>query len=583
MARLRDVTLLFSTYAFIACGSSEGGGTTAAAGRSAGGQSGGNTNPNAGSQATAGSSGQAEPVLGDLQNSADSVRVSRTAGRVDPEGIAPKSPEISELSWRDARGALRTMSLYGYLYQYDYSFVGGEAADREAVTARSAGDDAYGHAGFGYVVSHNTVTGNSPIGKANAPSKVETTAFIGGHHAIHRVELTYDRDKEGGGKGIQIPVVIEWLVATGHDHPVWSVTWKMGEAKNPQGVDFDDYRMDVRGPYGSLNFDGASSRAQGDAIGGVAWGDAEFAFRTTDPELTLASSWTYDTPNKVNYSQSWTKTVNAEMGIVQTRPGDKSMGYGDYVVGRARGATSAAAYLGKGDCAAFGDPRVYSVPCISGWPYQLMNYDWDASGGKPAAEGTGTKLMAWGSPYGWLGASKFDLFDYSAEADGSGDRSYATLIVLGPKCRYDGAACDQAGDVARALAAVEALDAATITQVTQGKLAASAATGPGASSKKALSNGYNDSYAAYYLDSEDDGATFTFTPAAGKVVDMPIFVLRGVTVANEPTITVDGEPRAVNTGNTDSGAFVSYRAGENELWVTLNETLSKKTVISIRE
>lgn len=579
----RGVTLLCSIYALIACSSSEGGGTTAAAGGSAGGQSGGSTNAGAGTQATAGSGGQVAPVLGNLESSADSVRVSRAAGRSDPEGIAPKSPEVSEISWHDARGAQRTMSLYGYLYQYDFSFLGGEAADPDTVTERSAGDDAYGHAGFGYVVSHNTVTGNSPLGKANAPSKVETTAFIGGHHAIHRVELSYDRDKEGGGNGIQIPVVIEWLVATGRDNPVWAVTWKMGEAKNPQGVDFDDYRMDVRGPYGSLNFDGASSKGQGDAIGGVSWGDAEFAFKTTDQELSLASPWTYDTPNSVNYSQSWTKDRNAEMGIVQTLPGDKSMGYGDYVVGRARGATSAAAYLGKGDCAAFGDARVYSVPCISGWPYQLMNYDWDASGGKPAAEGTGTKLMAWGSPYGWLGASKFDLFDYSAEADGRGDRSYATFIVLGPKCRYKGAACDQAGDVTRALTAVEALGAATITQVTQGKLAASAPTGPGASSKKALLNGYNDSYAAYYLDSADDGVAFTFSPAAGKAVDKPIFVLRGVSAANAPTITVDGEPRDVNTGDADSGAFVSYRAGENELWVTLNETLNKKTTISISE
>jgi hypothetical protein len=509
--------------------------------------------------------------------------VTEAAGRADPEGVAPKSPKISELSWHDSRGALRTMSLYGYLYQYDFSFVGGDAADPQRVTERSASDDAYGHAGFGYVVSHNTVTGNSPLGKANAPSKVETTIFVGGHHAIHRIELTYDRDKEGGGHGVVIPVVIEWLVATGRDHPVWSVTWKMGEVSNPEAVDFDAYRMDVRGPYGSLNFDGAGSKAEGDVIGGVSWGDAELAFTTTDQELSLASPWTYDAPNSVNYSQAWTKVVNAEMGIVQTVPGDKSLGYGDYVVGRARGATSAAVYLDKGNCAAFGDARVYSMPCINGWPYQLMNYDWDAGGAKPIAEGTGTKLLAWGSPYGWLGASSFDLFDYSAQADGRGDRSYATFIVLGPKCRHRGAACDQEGDVALTKASVQALAAATITQVTQGKLAASAATGPGARSEKPLLNGYNDSYAAYYLDAEADSVAFTFTPAPGKPVDKPVFVLRGVAVANEPTITVDGEARAVNTGDAEAGAFVSYRAGAKELWVTLNETLDQKAVISIAE
>ena len=65
--------------------------------------------------------------------------------------------------------------------------------------------------------------------------------------------------KSDGGFGIQIPVVIEWFIATGRDHPVWAVTWKMGEAANPQNRNFDDYRMDVRGPYGSLNFDGAAN------------------------------------------------------------------------------------------------------------------------------------------------------------------------------------------------------------------------------------------------------------------------------------------------------------------------------------
>src|SRR6516165_4618801 len=69
--------------------------------------------------------------------------------------------------------------------------------------------------------------------------------------------------------------------------------------------------------------------------------------------------------------------------------------------------------------------------------YQLMNYDWDPSASKPVDEATSTKLLAWGSPYGWLGASSFDLFDYSSGADGRGDRSYAMFIVLGPKCRFN--------------------------------------------------------------------------------------------------------------------------------------------------
>ena len=471
------------------------------------------------------------------------------------------------------------MVLGAYLYQYDFGFVGGEV-DPSVETVRSANDDAYGHAGFGYVVSHNTQNGNSPLGKGNAPTRVASTVFSGGHHAVHRVELVYDRDLEGGGEGIAIPVVIEWMVATGRDHPVWAVTWRTGAAENPGGVDFDAYRMDVRGPYGSLNWDGAAERGEGDAIGGVAWGDAELAFRTGDDQLTLGSPWTYDSPNAVAFTRAWTAATNAEMGIVQTRPGDLEMGYPDRVAGRERGSTSDAAYPGKGDCTGFGDDRVYAMPCATGWPYQLMNYDWDPGAGKPIDEATGTKLMAWGSPYGWLGASSFSTF--AGEADGRGDRAYAEFIVVGPKCRYgEAAACDQPGDVEATVAAVEALAAATIDAVTAGELVDEAPRGPGATDPKALVSGYDDTYAVYRLRAAGDQVAFTFTPAAGQPVDRPIFVIDGYGAAAVPSVRVDGADRTVNTGADDSGAFVSLDPGGDRLWVTLNETVDAAVAVEI--
>jgi hypothetical protein len=470
------------------------------------------------------------------------------------------------------------VTLGGYLHQYDFSF-----DDNTQVVARSANDDAYGHAGFGYVVSHNTQNGNSSLGKSNTPTNVSTAVFLGGHHALHRVELLYDRDHEGGGYGIKIPVVIEWLVATGRDHPVWAVTWKVGQATNPSNISFDTYRMDVRGPYGSLNFDGAATRAQGDAIGGVAWGDFGLKFTTTDNNLTLNSPWTYNTPNAVDFTQAWTVGVNAEMGIVQTRVADKEMGYPDRVVGRERGNTSADNFTNKGDCTGFGDNRNYLVPCVSGWPYQLMNYDWDPTAGKPVNEATGTKLIAWGTPYGWLGAASFDLFDYSGSADGRGDRSFATFIVLGPKCRYNTqtGVCDQDGDVAITLQAVQALAAATISNVSAGSLAAQVPKGPGASEMKSITSGYNDTYAAHYLTASDNRVSFTFTPAAGTTVKNPIFVLQNYMLNQLPAVSSAGNAVTVNTGAADSGSFVSLNSASNELWVTLNASLSAPTDIQI--
>jgi mannan endo-1,4-beta-mannosidase len=492
--------------------------------------------------------------------------------RTDPEGVA--APEsVKTIAWKDARNADRVMTLGSYLHQYDFSF-----DDGQQIVTRSANDDAYGHEGFGYMVSHNTQTGNSPLGKANAPTRVETIVFSGGHHAIHRIELVYDRDKEGGGFGIKIPVIIEWFVATGRDHPVWSVTWKLDDTINPQNTDFNNYRMDVRGPYGSLNFDGAANKGQGDAIGGVAWGDFGLKFTTTDAELTLNSPWTYNMSNSVCFTQAWTKTVNAAMGIVQTRIADREMGYQDRVQGRERGFTSADNYGDKGNCIGFGDNRNYTLPCINGWPYQLMNYDWDPASGKDENEATGTKLIAWGSPFGWLGADRFDLFDYSGTADGRGDRSYATFIVLGAKSRLNQG--NASGDVEMAIAAVEALNAATITNVNPGALVTQVAKGPGASQMKNIVNGYNDTYAAYYLSATNNLVTFTFTPAVGMSVKNPIFVIRDYTAQQPPNISVDGNPIVVNS-DVNSGAFVSLNLASNELWVTLNASISTATIVQI--
>lgn len=508
-------------------------------------------------------------------SSSNAIHTADGGVRTDPEGVA-SAESTTDITWRDARGAERKISLGSYLHQYDFSF-----DDNMQIIERSANDDAWGHEGFGYVVSH-AANGNSPLGKANAATSVTTEVFTGGHHALHRVELTYDRDKEAGGYGIKIPIVIEWMVATGRDHPLWAITWKMGSATNPSGKDFtNDYTMDVRGPYGSLNFDGAATRGAGDAIGGVAWGDYRYRFETSGAELNLNSPWTYNTPNYVNFVRAWTETANAEMGIVQTRGGDVSFPRGDRVADSERGFSSTDAFPGKGDCKGFSDARSYSVPCINGWPYQLMNYDW--SGAKPAGEGTSTKLLAWGSPYGWLGASSFDSFDGGSKLDGRGDRSYATFIVLGPKQRYDSATglWDQPGDVQTAVSEVESLVLAAISDVSIGSLAMQAPKGPGASENKTLMNGYDDTYATYNVNAAGNHVKFNFTPDAGHTVSAPIFVVHNFTSRSLPTVLVNGKAVTVNTGEDSAGAFVSIRESANELWVTLNRDVGAAAAIEI--
>ena len=89
---------------------------------------------------------------------------------------------------------------------------------------------------------------------------------------------------------------------------------------------------------------------------------------------------------------------------------------------------------------------------------------------------------------------------------------------------------------------------------------------------KNITNGYNDSYTAYYLNANDNQVAFTFTPAVGTFVKNPIFVVQNYTVQQLPTIAVDGHPITVNVG-ADAGAFVSLNLATNELWVTLNASI----------
>jgi hypothetical protein len=157
--------------------------------------------------------------------------------------------------------------------------------------------------------------------------------------------------------------------------------------------------------------------------------------------------------------------------------------------------------------------------------------------------------------------------------------SYATFIVLGPKFRFD-QGNDQAGDVAITIKAVEALNAATISDVNPGSLVTQAAKGPGATQMKNIPNGYNDSYTAYYLNANDNQVAFTFTPAVGTLVRNPIFVVQNYTAQQLPRITVDGSPIAVNIG-ADAGAFISLNPATNELWTTLNATINTAIAVQI--
>ena len=135
--------------------------------------------------------------------------------------------------------------------------------------------------------------------------------------------------------------------------------------------------------------------------------------------------------------------------------------------------------------------------------------------------------------------------------------------------------------MALAIAAVEALSAAAITGVSLGARVTQVPKGPGASEMKDIANGYNDTYAAYYLSASDNQVTFTFAPADGQPVAKPILVIQNYTAGELPQIWIDNGSIEVNNGTAGSGAFASINIDTNELWVTLNQTFSAATQVEI--
>jgi len=559
---LRYAPLLVTATACLlaACGSG-GGGSSSASGGGGGGGGGdipvaldlpaaletcptsapGAAAPAVGTQLVVQSSSGWVNATGRLSAAANGTRTGRESGL---------SSGVNCVSWLDANRRARALNLGAYLFDYVMNW----GAKRYVAT-----DDADGHPGFGYVVSHNSMNGNSPLGSFMNPDSVKTTVFAGANHAIHRVTINYTRDTEAGGKGIVVPVVIEWLVAAGRNEPVWAVNWKMDQAKNPNAVDFNTYRMDSRGPYGSIGWDGkTASSGLADKVLGVQWGAGGYKFEALSfGGLTNASGWNYTQVSPANYVKAVpTETTPLEFGIVQTAR-DRFMGYPDGVSGRLNGKTSNT--YGKA-CA----ENNTLMPCAQDWPYQMMQYS--APDGSFAATPTTGKLMAWGTPYGYLGADTVPSFDYLFTTSGKGERSYATYISWGEYGAEN--AADDPVEAAKRSADGASYWTNTFILGGVGTIATDAAL-PGSSTKRALpANGYNETYGAFEFVATADGRADVLIKNLGQVgtnttVRRPIMVFNNYGGAL-PSIKLNGLPA---TSGTDY--LASYDTATRRLWLTV--------------
>lgn len=419
------------------------------------------------------------------------------------------------------------------------------------VAASSAGP-----AGFGYVVSHPDGTEACMAGPGIDTSSLGhvwtgsfTRVFEGRHHAIFRFTQNYPRYCRTGGVAppspIYIPVTIDWIVATGRDHPLWAVTWDMNAIAANTLLD------DARGPYGELLFDGSATEAGHSTIMGVAWGD-RYKFTTTTAPVTYGSSWTWNVANTIPYVKLWTTGVDATMGVVQTQTITQQDAGGYFGTNRWN-STSAAGNACGG----------LVMPCDYNWPYQSINYS--IYGGQ-----TNNTRLAWGTNFGFLGQSTYYTHGSAyyggplpnTTAPGWPRKSYSTFIVFGKHT---------SGPVETQVAQIETIQTLTLSTTT-GSVVTSGPAGSGDSSNVTYAPaGYDHVYSALAFSASGNQLDANIAVGAGTL-RKPLIIVRNFTSGSYPTVKF-----ADATLVSDTDYFASLRSSASELWITLNRDLTGAT------
>jgi hypothetical protein len=428
--------------------------------------------------------------------------------------------------------------------------------------------DASGAGGFGYIVSHlyNTAPADQ-IGVDDSPlghgfSGTYTRLLQGRHHAILRFNLDYPRyyctlpNPQGSCTSAtttyQMPVTIDWLIATGRDHPLWTVSFDLS------GAPANAINADTRAPYGDMAFDGDASGGFGDTVMGVAWGD-HYQFTSTGPDpVSFNSTWNWDQANTIPYVYLWTQTIDAEMGIVQSEDISKQDAGGYYGQG-SWGETSAD---GNACATTFGDGN-YLMPCDSNWPYQSINYALDPN--NPDSN-TNDKRLAWGAEFGFLGQSTYSGNDGSNQT-GWPRESYSTYVVLGLHSPTPTAV--QVKQVENAMSSTFSASVGTV--LTSGP------AGAGRSDPRSYApTGYDRVYATWNVQAAANAATVTLNPG-GLGLSNPIFVLHGYTAASAPgSVVFNG--RALTA---DVDYFATVDSAGSRLWITINTDWNASSTLQI--
>ena len=427
-------------------------------------------------------------------------------------------------SWRDGACLPRSAAMVhndvmdptgqwgGYLRRYTYEVEGATRVCDGALTS---------HPGWGYTVNHYE---NTSKDSKQFPGTFRTV-LEGRHHAL----LEYRWRLDLGGRPVL--ATVQWFFATGKDHPVWAVTFDTSLLA-PNTI-----RADSRSPYGDLLFDGNANAE----IAGVSWGDRH-RFVTLHSPLTMSSGWDYTAPNLVPFVRSWTKSPDAEMGSVQTQTWRQHDAGGGWL-------------YGSWDKSYPGGP----MPQDWNWTYQLNQYQ--------LAQSTRSHRLAWGTNYGAVGATEYEVYGADRKVSGYPYQSYSVFMVLGRHSTNT-----VLGQVGQVESFQDVRMTASVGQVlTQGPAGI-------ARTDTVLYEpvGYNPILATWEVRADANRARFDFTTGA-RPVDSPVFVIRGYTASAPPARVSLGGVTLV----PDVDYFASLDDAGDAVWLTLARSLTGTATLSL--
>jgi len=463
-------------------------------------------------------------------------------------------PRVAALAHND-NGALANGAKGGTLREFSYQLSNGTTRVLTVTTYDS--NSAY--AGFGFVVCHsaagNCVADDSPLG-AFFPGHW-SRVFEGTHHAIFRFTQDYPRNCSTNASGSHtIPVTIDWLFMTGHDNPLYAITYDVDLASPAAaaGTFYDDSRA----PYGELNIDGEGYTD----IDGTAWGD-RYKFTTTSAPVMLNSTWDWTQTNTVPYIKEWLNgpigvapnyNRDATMGLVQTQTNAQqdaagARGPNVHDVTPFWGKTSADGNAGNG----------YSMPWQDDWPYQA-----NADSVGVGASNNNARLT-WRTQYGFLGPNTYPINDGVGEtvktAPGYPKKSYSVYVVMGQHSTLPVEAQRQQ---------VETMQSVTLTASTGSVVTSGPAGITRAQNVTYAPAGYNHVYGALAFSATGNALDANIAVGAGTLKN-PLVIISNYS-GSDPTVKLGGV-----TLTADADYYASLRPSATELWLTLNASLSGAT------